>query len=189
MNRSDGSERGIAMKKKNTAEKFPFMVGRWMMRIAAVMVCMVLLTTCMLANLYARYTGSGRGSDAARVAGFDVNITGVSDVEVVYSSSDEGSYQLLVNNQSDVAISYSIKVDVDPVDFGINVKLGDTELKTDGTTIVDFGTVGYVAPHASTTQDLVFSVVDWGEFTKFEEEAQREEELGFRVYIDAVQID
>ena len=46
-----------------------------------------------------------------------------------------------------------------------------------------------MAPHASTTQDLVFSVVDWGEFTKFEEEAQREEELGFRVYIDAVQID
>lgn len=42
----------------------------WPMRIASVLLCLVLLTTCLSFGLYARYTASGTASDSARVIRF-----------------------------------------------------------------------------------------------------------------------
>ena len=42
----------------------------WMLRAAAVLLCMVLISTWMLSGLMARYASGGSGNDSARTAAF-----------------------------------------------------------------------------------------------------------------------
>lgn len=169
----------------------PMTPGERLMFLAGVLFCLVLITTSMMGGLFARYTTTGTGSDSARVAGFHVDVTGPDGVDINYAiDEDTGTYQLEIANNSEVAVSYSVAVDVEgSPDFPIQVALQDITLNTQNDDHLDFGTVGSLAASTSGTCDLVFSVLDWGEFTKQVNGSSREVNLDFTVHIDVVQID
>ena len=83
------------------------------MRLAGVLLLLVCVSTWMLSGMLARYTSVGSGNDHARVAGFKVQVTGTPPEQVVAadkSDTAEASYEVLVENQSEVAVRYSIYV-------------------------------------------------------------------------------
>ncbi|MGN1319960.1 MAG: hypothetical protein ACI4U6_02460 [Acutalibacteraceae bacterium] len=61
------------------------------MRIAAVLLVAVILTTCAISGTFAKYVTSTPGSDSARVAKFGVTVTGTADTfEKTYAKDDMG---------------------------------------------------------------------------------------------------
>lgn len=170
----------------------PKTLGEKLMFLAGVMFCLVLITTSMMGGLFARYAATGTGRDSARVAGFNVDVTGPDEVDIQYAvDQDTGTYQLEIVNNSEVAVSYDIEVDVAKADadFDIQVALQGNKRDTQNGTRLDFGTVGSLAPNSKGTCDLVFSVLDWAEFTAQSNGSTRTAELDFTVHIDVVQID
>ena len=175
------------MNKQNN-ERPPLNLGCIMMRIAAVLFVLTIVSVYLLGGLFARYVSTGQGGDSARVAGFDVEVNGPDGVEIVYAQELE-DYNLTVINNSEVAVTYNVKVLVDKLDFEIGVKLGEKLLSTKGETEVDFGNIGSLAPGKTGVHPLTFEVVNWNQFTHLVDEAHREETVGFTVYIDVVQVD
>ena len=183
--------------------RFSLSIGERLLFLAGGMFCLILITTAMMGGLLARYISTGESEDAARVAAFNVRVNGMDDVQVKYGvNEDTGSYTLTVVNDSEVAVAYSIKVEIEKINFGIKVKLGHKDLEntddlTDETkTLLDFGTVGTLPPKpsdpaqkSSVTHDLIFAVTDWAQYTQMVNAASRSEELEFTVYVDVVQID
>ena len=171
-------------------------LGERLIFLAGIFFCLILITTALMGGLFARYTTTSIGGDNARVAAFKVNVAGPKDVTVKYGvNGDTGAYTLTIDNDSEVAVSYSVKVQIPAIDFGIKVKLGEKELQNtrEGEaaflTELDFGTLGSMAANTEDTYDLVFSVTDWAQFTKMTTTASRSETLSFTVHIDVVQID
>lgn len=163
--------------------------GNIMMRLAAVLFCLVMFSTYLMGGLFARYTAKAGGNDNARVAKFDVKTSGPKGVEVLYSQGDSGEYLLEVQNGSEVAISYTVTVVVDKIDFGIIVTLEDQVLNTNNATTV-IVTPAPLAPGKTATHPLTFMVESWGEFTKFvAAQPSRSQDVGFTVTVDAVQVD
>ena len=148
------------------------------MLLAIVLFYLTVLSTHLTGGLFARYVTKADGTDSARVAKFDVQTTG-----------DSGDYALLVENKSEVAISYTITVEVNPIDFGIIVTLEDTELNTNSATTLTV-TPPPLAPGKDATHYLTIKVESWGEFTKFvAAQPSRSQDVGFTVTVDAVQVD
>ena len=59
------------------------------MRVAAVLLVAVILTTCAISGTFAKYVTSGSGSDTARVAKFGVTVTGNADTfKQTYAKDD-----------------------------------------------------------------------------------------------------
>lgn len=175
------------MNKQNN-ERTPLNLGTILIRTAAVLFCLLMVSVYMMSGLFARYVSTGQGGDSARVAGFDVEVNGPDGVEIVYAQELE-DYNLTVINNSEVAVTYDVKVLVDKLNFEIGVKLGDQMLSTTGETEVDFGNIGSLAPGATGVHPLTFEVVNWNQFTQLVDEASREETVDFTVYIDVVQVD
>ena len=81
-----------------------------LLRVAAVLLVIFMLTVCMLSGRYARYTSNSSESDGARVAKFLVTQTGelteATRVELVPSETIQLCVE--VENGSEVDIEYSI---------------------------------------------------------------------------------
>ena len=92
----------------------------WMLRAAAVLLCMVLISTWMLSGLMARYASGGSGNDSARTAAFvfhlqDGEETRYIDLSGITRPGDSKSYTFIVSNAdadivSEVAESYHIEI-------------------------------------------------------------------------------
>ena len=50
-----------------------------MMRVASALLVAVLLSTCAISGTFAKYVTTASGSDTARVAKWDVQISGIAD--------------------------------------------------------------------------------------------------------------
>ena len=181
---------------KKPKRRSSFTPGEILLFVAGILFCLVLISTALLGGLFARYTTTSTDGDNARVAAFKVNVAGPENVTVKYGvNGDTGAYTLTIDNDSEVAVSYSVKVQIPAIDFGIKVKLGEKELQNtrEGEaaflTELDFGTLGSLAANTEGTYDLVFSVTDWAQFTQMTTTASRSETLSFTVHIDVVQID
>lgn len=117
----------------------------WPMRIASVLLCLVLLTTCLSSGLYARYTVSGTSSDSARVIKFgEVTLTEtgdfvkedninkyvitpgvnlIKDVEVDFGGSESSTYvfvEMILSNGWDTEDNYHFVYGNDYLVFDIN---------------------------------------------------------------------
>lgn len=81
-------------------------------RLAAVLLCMTLLSTYCVSGLYARYTVSGRSGDSARVAKFSIEGEGVLTEQIEESFVPGSSLEksLSIHNNSEVAVEYTIAV-------------------------------------------------------------------------------
>lgn len=81
---------------------------------AAVLLCLTLLSTHLVGGLYARYTTTASGSDGARVAKFSITETknGALFTEdfTVSTVPGETAYTVSVENNSEVAVAYTVSV-------------------------------------------------------------------------------
>ena len=94
-----------------------------MMRIAAVILMMTLLTTCAISGTFAKYVSTAEGSDTARVAKWDFKIN-----EKTANSSNTFDFNLFETV------------------YDTNIKADDTDVLnqgTDGKTLIAPGTWGY----------------------------------------------
>lgn len=160
----------------------PLRLGSLMMRIAAVLLCLVMVSVHLMSGMYAKYTTNGSGTDDARVAKFDVEINGSADVTVDCKTGDNGTYEITVNNKSEVAVSYTISVTTAVAKDSLNFDKSavTAELDTDK---------GALPVSGSGTHILTFTVNDWSKITKNMTGENGLVSLNFTVTIDVVQVD
>ena len=178
----------------HTAKRNRLSSGGFMLRAAAVIFCLVLVSTYMMSGLYARYISSGRGDDTARVAKFDVKAQGGSDVTISVSDTeaDTGAYTLTVTNDSEVAVRYDIVITLNQaLPNYLAVSLNDTAPSvSDDKKTLTFSTVGKLAANGATAEHtLSFKVTDVAAFTANASAGSYSETLAFTAQIRFVQID
>lgn len=87
----------------------------WPMRLAAVLLCMTLISVNLLSGIYASYSVTATASDSARVARFDIQcnvkqgateITKLLNIDMTPGATK--TYTLEVANASEVAVNYTI---------------------------------------------------------------------------------
>ena len=86
----------------------------WIMRLAAVLLCLVLVTTWATGKMYARYTTRVTVSDQARVAKFNITETGDLTHEIKIDNMKPGEtrdFTVEVTSSSEVAVYYTIAVE------------------------------------------------------------------------------
>ena len=148
---------------------------------ALILLLLTMVTTHMTSGLYARYTASATASDSARVAKFDVtgDVTGAGNV-----------YYLTVNNNSEVAVEYSVVVQMHPK---LSVTIGEETktLKDDETSVTFENDDWKLAPNANSEPiAMTFAVADWSGLTKSTDNGEQVTvNLDFAVKVTAVQID
>lgn len=181
--------------KKDNKEKSPVNLGSFLIRLAAVMFCLLLVSMYLMSGLFARYVSRGQGGDSARVAKFNPSVIPMANnvnIEYGVTPKNQGAYTITVTNDSEVAVTYNITVVVEKADatFDIKVALEDRTLDTTETSRLLFENAGYLAAGESKKHDLMFSVLEWGDFTKnVPGLASRTETLKFQVFVDVVQVD
>lgn len=112
--------------------------ANWPLRAAAVLLCLVLVSTYLLTNLYARYTAADTGSDSARVALFgsseSVTLDNGNSQLASMVPGDTATYKITVSNArgenvSEVAQSYNVEVETAgnlPLTFALSEVGGGT---------------------------------------------------------------
>lgn len=199
----------MSNKKSNKAPAFT------VVHFALILLCLVLVSTYATMGLHASYKSGATGSDSARVAKFDVDvvfknedasITGI-NADVKYNQ-DAGSYTIEVVNNSEVAVSYQIRI-VDIVlktmQNGNNVGTAQTDhvfvkLATDGQTdktaqlkentgSVAFGSFDSLAPGSSQRTHTLTFPIDWEAYTEKVAGADISLNITFRVVVDVTQVD
>ena len=167
-----------------------------LMRVIAVLLMLVMLSTAAVTGRFARYISSATGSDSARVAKFSVDYT-LTPVE-----GKTGEFTLQVTNKSEVAVEYSVSVtfkdDLAPNVMEAKIKLSEDNIKVgtfyDDKNAFTFGKIGELAPgETGTAYPLTFTVEDHKLITDGAENTNTPEtatkELKFNVAVTAVQID
>lgn len=158
--------------------------GGVLMRIALVLLCLVMLSVHLMGSLFARYTTAGNGADSARVAAFSVDVNGAPEnlyIDVV-TNPVTGNYTITVENDSEVAVSYTISVAVTPVDNQFDAASIAATLDTN---------TGTLAPGTDVTgsHTLTFSVRDWTDVTQSITGENGVVSFTFVVTVDVEQID
>ena len=150
--------------------------GARLMRMAFLLLCLVILTVYLMGSLLARYHATGSGDDEARVAKFEVILTGSpKNVECKPVDNGDGTYTITVENKSEVAVHYDLKAEI-------------TSENVAGVTYRFDQDKGNLAPGATGTSNLTFTV-DWDEFTKEKTGSKATATLSFTVTADVTQID
>ena len=94
-------------------------INIWIFRIAAVLLCLTMISVYMTGGLYAKYTATAEGGDGARVAAFVFDVNDVTeeehfvDVSEVNEPGKSKTFQFLVRNyntsrSSEVAENYQL---------------------------------------------------------------------------------
>lgn len=193
------------MPKKN--RRIP--LGTLLIRTAAVLFCLVMVTTYLTAGLYARYTAQSQSGDSARVAKFDVKalgeilsptLTGEEEpLEWIVDSTGNGEYQITVTNASEVAVRYDVTVVLEEeLPNYLSLKLDDGNLTKVDERNHKKEAAGTLAPGGASEEHTLTFEMNWKEFTKDAAQTEtadgdiqvyRSETLPFTVKIRAEQID
>lgn len=135
------------------------------LRIAAILLCLILVSLWMIGDFYARYTTEKDGSDGARVAifGHDESITVPNNIFEKLVPGSSGTYAIEINNGTGEDISeVSEKYTIEVVTAG-NLPLEYT-LKEDGKTIGTFSEKD-VAKHSFSDSSMYFEAAKAGAHT------------------------
>ena len=184
------------MEKKNRRSSRKMTPAGILLRVIVILICLILLSVYFMDGLYARYVSNASGADSARVAKFDVDVafddgTDQVDATMTYNETTQ-TYEIVVTNRSEVAISYDIyvrNIKVSQGDgSGISLKLDDGATKPFASEVV-FMDAGAMAPgNASKSHNLNF-VVDWSAFLeKFSGNAVSVT-ITFDILVDVKQVD
>lgn len=146
---------------------------------AGVLLCLTLFSVHLTSGLYAKYTATATGSDSARVAKFEVDVSGqnLADITCTQSDTDSSTYTITINNKSEVAVEYTLSVVYNnTAPDGVSADFdGDSDS-------------GQLAVGASAQRELTFTV-DWAEFTADNTGDSATETLNFTVNVHIEQID
>ena len=197
------------MDKQNRRSSGKIGIGGILIRAALILLCLVLLSVYLMDGLYARYKTSGDGADSARVAKFDVDVKfkdGENRVDFVTAKlaydQATGTYTIVVDNNSEVAICYDIYIeniqvlvsvdDKTPTNMlnGVSVQLdGGSEVFITGDNVA-FVDAGTMAPNASAdNQHALHFLVDWNAFLQNISGRSVSATIDFDVRVDIEQID
>ena len=168
-------------------------LGPVLLGIAAVLFCLVLISTAMMSGLYARYVSRGIGNDSARVAAFAVGADlSPEDVTVDLSQNvSNGTYTLTTENNSEVAVRYDVIVTAD-LPNGIDLTIdGKAPTSSVGNTYT-FSNLGeFPSSNGTPVQDshtLEFEV-DVTDFTSAATGESYTQTISFDIKVRFVQID
>jgi len=183
------------VKRKNN-EKPPVQWGSVMIRIAGVLLCLTLFSFYLTAGLYARYGTGSESGDSARVAAFDVKVSGPENVTCVVSAMEPGQITLTVDNDSEVAVAYSFRIRInETAGCGVRTVLDGDAGKTltfsaNADTQGSYPQVGQLAVGAAEVSHTVsFAPLDWAGITAEATGGSVEKSQPFEIFVDIVQID
>lgn len=153
----------------------PVQLGSILMRVAAVLVCLIFVTVHLMSGLFAKYTTSGNAPDSARVAKFDVNVSGEASNHVSISTltATDNVYTFTVTNNSEVSVRYGCSASVSSA----------------GVQSVFAPDSGYLVPGDTATVTLTFSVSDWDAVTESMTDDEPTVTFDFSVSIVVEQVD
>ena len=145
------------------------------MRVASGLLVLTLLSTCMVAGTFAKYTTSADGSDTARVAKFGVTVTANSDTmfEKKYATDDTAAKQASIDNSvtaTENVIAPGTKGEMTKVALSGTPEVA-VKVSYDGTlTLGDGWTVegSYYCPLKITVNDETISGLDYASADEFE---------------------
>lgn len=80
------------------------------LRTAAVLLILVMLSISMVAGRYARYTTTATASDSARAAKYHIAIDPGADDSITLSPDSPASYTFSVTSSSEVAVEYDLRI-------------------------------------------------------------------------------
>jgi len=144
-----------------------------------ILLCLTLFSMHFTSGLYARYISRDSAEDSARVAKFDVNVTGsAEDLEITAEPSSSNKYVITVLNKSEVAVHYELSLEFAPGS------------KKEGVSCLFTPSEGNLDVNGSETSELVFTV-DWDKFTEQTTATNTAVavELEFTIHVNTVQID
>jgi len=192
------------MEKKNNRRKSSrrIGIGGILIRVALILICLILLCVHLMSGLFAKYLTSGEGDDSARVAKFQVNVTGeAKDHVLAYSKSGtDGTQTISVENLSEVAVKYDVTVVFNQLPpEGLTVKIGDKAGVVSGNRVT-FSNVGmlpvYTGSPNANTHTLTFlmdwsgwNTDAWANFVGTQTGASAQQTLAFSVTVNVVQVD
>ena len=142
-------------------------------RLGVVLFCAMLITFSMMGGLYARYSTTVTGEASAKVAKFDVKVTGDSaGVAVNVSQATDNVYIVTIKNDSEVTVQYNL---VAPSIEGINATFD-----------ISSGTLGF---GETVERRLTFTVADWNLITKNMSGNDDSISFNFTVTVNIEQVD
>ncbi len=128
----------------------------WVMRTAAALGCLTLMSAYLLSGVYAKFSATAFGEDSARVAKWDVSIefTGEkSDFALVNKDGQKtAEYTFAVTSKSEVALSYDVIITLpEALPDTVTFKIEDATLtKSDADRVYTFTNVGSFAADGGT---------------------------------------
>ena len=128
------------------------------LRLAAVLLILVTLSTSMIAGRYARYTTTASASDTARVAKFEVHessdlLTDNVAIRIIPGSTAQNFVE--ITNNSEVAVCCTITAENPYKVFPLAFTLYNVEVVGDTTNLIPFD--GNIAPGAEAKYAVVTS--------------------------------
>lgn len=132
-----------------------------MMRLASILLVCVLLSTSVISGTFAKYTNSTEATDVARVAKWDVkfngnkmtaetttfafdlfktthqNVKAGTETEAIIAPGTEGSFEIILKNDSEVTAEYAIDYTVTKTNENIPVRFSVDGGNTWTSTLVD----------------------------------------------------
>ena len=165
------SEEKAMVKQTNQKRNIPI-------RLAALLLCLTMISLYLVSGLFAKYTTESDSSDSARVAAFvfDVNdeANHFIDVSTVNAPGKQAVFQFSITNEngfvvSEVAEQYKISVAVHgSLPFVVTISdATDAEVITLNSPISDQGSSGVMAFQAGQTGTHVYTLtVSWPESEK-----------------------
>ena len=111
-------------------------INIWIFRIAAVLLCLTVMSVWGTSRLYARYSTSASGSDSARVAKFQITQNGdaLTQTQTItvegMKPGDTNKYTVTVQSDSEVTVDYSISVKNVYENLPLEFKMQDASGKT-----------------------------------------------------------
>ena len=165
-------------------------------RIASVMLCLVLFSLYMTSGMFAKYATGGTSSGNGRVAKFSVTATDQGKSEYVFDQAaaqqPDGSYEVTIENDSEVAVRYTIILKFDRAipnyltitpDENVTVSYDENDKK------VVMLTGGDLIPKSSAVTKTIKFGVDYDEFVDGVTLGQQTETISFDTIVRLTQID
>ncbi|MBR5253271.1 MAG: hypothetical protein IKV39_05290 [Clostridia bacterium] len=93
---------------------------------ASILLCLTLISTYLTAGMFARYVSSDSASDSARVATFNVDESGalVTSFAAEFIPNVPSYKDILIQNKSEVAISYTITIRNETNNMNLSFRCG-----------------------------------------------------------------
>lgn len=106
------------------------------LRLAAALLILVMLTTGMVFGRYARYTSAATDGNSARVAKYEISVSSDSNESITLSNGAPASYSFSVISESEVSVKYDLTFVLPqalPAGIDISLKCGDETKKPEQT--------------------------------------------------------